>query len=239
MEVKTPAKVTPLWIVAAFVTLTEAVLGIALTQVTGGVQVALTVFVISFALLVAGAFFVILWNRPYVFYPPSEYGDIDPQKFMSAIRDAPGIANQVKLVKSVSANPGDKESKFKLIDSMADEAQCQWVIFMHESGKDIPRYSRHVYELGSGGGGTGQFDSFGRNSLEGTGLIEFTGGGGYVSLTEEGHLFAQWLLDKGRKGTFFWSPVGGWGKPSEKGISEKWLKENGIDLTQIEAEPPR
>lgn len=69
----TSAKVTPLWIVAAFVTLTEAVLGFAVTQVEGGVQIALTIFVISFALLVAGAFFLILWHRPWVFYPPSEY----------------------------------------------------------------------------------------------------------------------------------------------------------------------
>lgn len=63
-----PGKITPLWIVAAFVTLTETVLSYALTQVDDGVQVALTVFVITYAILVAGAFFVILWNRPYVFY---------------------------------------------------------------------------------------------------------------------------------------------------------------------------
>ncbi len=76
-------RVTPLGIVATFVTLTESVLGLALTQVTGGVQVALTVFVIVFAILVAGAFFLILWFRPFVFYSPSEYGDIDPKAFIT------------------------------------------------------------------------------------------------------------------------------------------------------------
>ena len=80
------AKITPLWIVAAFVTLTETVLGYAVTQVTGGVQVALTIFVIVFAPIVAGAFFLVLWHRPYVFYPPSEYDGTDPEKFIDAVR---------------------------------------------------------------------------------------------------------------------------------------------------------
>src|SRR5205823_838226 len=79
-------RVTPLWIVATFVTLTETVLGLALTQVAGGVQVALTGFVIAFALLVATAFFLILWFRPYVFYSPSEFGDLDPKAFVDAMR---------------------------------------------------------------------------------------------------------------------------------------------------------
>jgi hypothetical protein len=59
--------ITPLWIVALFVSLTETVLGIAVTQTTGGVQVALTVFVLVFPVLIAGSFFAILWHKPYVF----------------------------------------------------------------------------------------------------------------------------------------------------------------------------
>ena len=50
-------KVTPLWIVAAFITLNEAVLGYSVINVTDGVQIALTVFFISFTLLVFSAFF--------------------------------------------------------------------------------------------------------------------------------------------------------------------------------------
>jgi hypothetical protein len=34
---------TPLWIVSLFLTLTETVLGVAVTQTAGGVQIALTV----------------------------------------------------------------------------------------------------------------------------------------------------------------------------------------------------
>jgi hypothetical protein len=82
-------QITPLWIVAAFVTLTEIVLGYAVTKTTDGIQVSLTVFVILFALSVAGVFFVILWNRPYVFYAPSEYGSVDPKSFIDAVKTPP------------------------------------------------------------------------------------------------------------------------------------------------------
>lgn len=76
---KTPRlRLTPLGIVATFVTLTEAVLGLALTQVSGGVQIALTVFLIVYAFLTAGSFFLILWFRPYVYYSPSEFENSDP-----------------------------------------------------------------------------------------------------------------------------------------------------------------
>lgn len=66
--------ITPLWIIALFVSLTETVLGIAVIQTTAGIQIALTVFVVIFPLLIAGAFFAILWHKPYVFYPPKEFG---------------------------------------------------------------------------------------------------------------------------------------------------------------------
>src|SRR5579884_3659757 len=64
--------VTPLWVVSLFVSLTETVLGVGVIHTSGGIQVALTTFMIVFALLVAAAFFLILGFRPYVFYPPTE-----------------------------------------------------------------------------------------------------------------------------------------------------------------------
>jgi len=41
---------------------------------SGGIQIALTVFVLSFPVLIAVSFFSILWYKPYVFYSPSEFG---------------------------------------------------------------------------------------------------------------------------------------------------------------------
>src|SRR3712207_3440974 len=108
---------TPLGILAGFMALTEAVLAFAVTRVEGGVQVALTVFVMVFPLLLALAFFAILWNRPYVFYAPSEYGNVDPKLFMSAIRAAPLVVDQMQLAKTVEDNPDDLEARFSLIDT--------------------------------------------------------------------------------------------------------------------------
>jgi hypothetical protein len=78
-------RLTPLWIISLFVGLTEAVLAAAVTRTTGGVQVALTVFVIAFPLIIAGAFFAILWNRPLVLYAPTDYAGIDPALFVEAL----------------------------------------------------------------------------------------------------------------------------------------------------------
>jgi hypothetical protein len=73
-QASSQTRMTPLWVISIFVSLSEVVTGIAVTQATGGVQVALTAFVIAFPIAVAAAFFGILYSRPYVFYPPSEFG---------------------------------------------------------------------------------------------------------------------------------------------------------------------
>jgi hypothetical protein len=65
---------TPLWIIALFISLTETVLGVGVIKTSGGIQIALTVFVLSFPLLIAGTFFFTLWKKPWVLYAPMEYG---------------------------------------------------------------------------------------------------------------------------------------------------------------------
>jgi phage replication-related protein YjqB (UPF0714/DUF867 family) len=82
-----PQRMTPLWVISLFVSLTEVVTGIAVTKATGGVQVALTIFVIAFPMLVALGFFLILWFRPYVLYPPTEFsGGTDVAAYVRAMR---------------------------------------------------------------------------------------------------------------------------------------------------------
>src|SRR3954466_3700857 len=79
-------RLTPLWIISLFVGLTETVLGTALVNTTNAsIQIALTAFVIAFPLLIAAAFFGILWSRPWVFYAPNEYGGTDPTKFVETL----------------------------------------------------------------------------------------------------------------------------------------------------------
>ena len=78
---------TPLWVISLFVSLSEVVTGIAVTQATGGIQVALTAFVVVFPILVATAFFAILWARPWVFYSPTEFGtQTDVTQYVDAMR---------------------------------------------------------------------------------------------------------------------------------------------------------
>ena len=90
-------RLTPLWIISLFVGLTETVLGIAVAHVTdSGVQIALTAFVIAFPLLVAAAFFGILWSRPWQFYAPNEYGGVDPKKFVETLVAARGRKSATK-----------------------------------------------------------------------------------------------------------------------------------------------
>jgi hypothetical protein len=84
----TAKRLSPLWIVSLFVSLTETIAGVGIIQTTGSVQVTLTVFVVGFPILVASGFFLILWDRPWVFYSPGEYGNVDPAKYVSALRHA-------------------------------------------------------------------------------------------------------------------------------------------------------
>lgn len=83
---------TPLWVVSLFVTLTEITLSIAVARTQGGVQVALTWFVIVFPVFVAASFFAILWTKPWVFYSPKEYGRTDASAFIQALRGPPKVA---------------------------------------------------------------------------------------------------------------------------------------------------
>lgn len=116
------------------------------------------------------------------------------------------------------------EAQFSLIDAMADDPQCQAMILMYETGKDIPRHSEFVYAYENGGGGSGQIGAF-RNNMENTGLILVGGGGRLYRLTDDGKRFADWLLKKGRKCDLFWTPSGGWGEPKAGSPQEKWISD--------------
>jgi hypothetical protein len=222
-------RITPLWIIAAFVSLTEATLGYAVTKTTAGVQISLTVFVISFALLVAAGFFVILWHRPFVFYSPSEYGGVDPKGFIDAIKKSvsPRVAEQVELVRSIEKDPQDKDAQYNLINSLLDSTIRQHMILMHEKAVEIP-YSDmfgHQYKLGTKNKhmahGMFQPGDFVRK-LEGTKFVELAQHHGIkIRLTDEGKRFASWLTTNGQKDDFMDTPLGGWGEPVTLGPEPK------------------
>jgi hypothetical protein len=90
--------ITPLWIVALFVSLAEVTTGAAVTQTTGGIQIALTVFVITFPIIIASAFFITLWRKNYVLYSPKEFGQqINVKEYVEAMQREPMLANHFSL----------------------------------------------------------------------------------------------------------------------------------------------
>lgn len=110
----TPKQLTPLWVISLFVSLTEVALGVAATKTAGGVQVALTAFVISFPVFVATAFFAVLWTKAYVFYPPSEYAKVDVQKFVEAMRGHEKLVTKTSDLKGAVQVFGQPD-RFKLL----------------------------------------------------------------------------------------------------------------------------
>lgn len=99
-ETKTSRSLTPLWVISLFVSLSEATLGVAVTQTTGSIQVTLTIFVVLFPVLIAAGFFAVLWQKPYAFYPPSEYGGhVNVEQYIQAMRGVAGpIVKETKDV---------------------------------------------------------------------------------------------------------------------------------------------
>ncbi len=210
---------TPLAIIAAFVTLTETVLGIGLTQVAGNIQVVLTIFVIIFPVYISTAFFYILWCRPYVFYSPAEFGATDPKHFAEAMKGT--LPDRVtEQIANVEANPQDETATFQLVDSLIDMGMRQHLILMKLKGLSLSLspFGGHKFETGSSGKGwqSGVLDgSELLKKLSGTRLVEVDPTGPSVKLTPLGLKFADWLIANGKQNQFYGSNIGGWGKVDE------------------------
>lgn len=113
---------TPLGIIGSFLSLTEVVAGIAATKTTGAVQTILIVFVCAFPLVVAGAFFRILWARPHVFYPPAEFGSFqDVTTFVEAMRSN-AQAGAPSATQQTMAEPETPALPEAVVDTKAAEA---------------------------------------------------------------------------------------------------------------------
>jgi hypothetical protein len=108
-------QLTPLWVISIFVSLTEVVLGVAASKTTGNIQVALVGFVMVFPMFIAAAFFLCLWSRPWVFYPPSDYGGMDVQQYVAALKAAPPqLVKETKDVKGPAEIVGEPD-RMKLL----------------------------------------------------------------------------------------------------------------------------
>ena len=82
-----PKKVySPLGVISLFVGLVELGLAYSSGVSDGAVQISILVFMGIFAVGIAATFFIFLWYRPWVFYPPSEFGSTTVQAFVNAMR---------------------------------------------------------------------------------------------------------------------------------------------------------
>ena len=114
-KAKLPANMTPLLVISLFVILTEVIAGIAATQMKDDLQVVLVWFVIIFSSCVAIMFFVLLWFKAWMFYPPSEYANVDVQRYVEALRGGPiSIVRETKDVQGDVEIAGDPD-RLKLL----------------------------------------------------------------------------------------------------------------------------
>ncbi|MBR7827016.1 hypothetical protein KDK95_11930 [Actinospica sp. MGRD01-02] len=96
----TPRLFDPLWIIALFVGLSEATVGIATTQARGWSQGLLASFAVIFPLIVFGVFFTALWRKPELLYAPGDVPEPVPTPdFVQGMHRA--APNNLKLIRSV------------------------------------------------------------------------------------------------------------------------------------------
>ena len=78
---------SPLAVISLFFGSVELCLAYSSGVSSGFIQIALLAFMALFATGIAATFFVFLWNRNWVFYPPSEFLDVPVQDYVNAMRD--------------------------------------------------------------------------------------------------------------------------------------------------------
>jgi tetratricopeptide (TPR) repeat protein len=125
---------TPLGIIGAFITLTETVAGIAASRTTGAVQGGLTVFVCVFPVIVFAGFFLILWFKSHVFYPPADFGSKqDVKAYVEAMRGKAESTAELSRIEEGKAEPEPEpaENASELPDKKSAES-------IGEKGKPAP-----------------------------------------------------------------------------------------------------
>jgi hypothetical protein len=214
------SRVTPLMIIAGFLWLTETVVGVGVISTDSYVQIILALFVVVFPFVAWIFFFNLLRDKPYVFYAPSDYGNLKPKEFMDAIQGVGVPQLLVEGVARVESNPDDEDERFQLIASLIDDNVTQFAIILYEQGLELP-YSEFGSNFPCSFGTEHQFvqGSFSTSEfvrrLKGTNLCELKIDGPKVCLNESGKRFAKWLIDNGRKAEWMECKLHSWGTPRD------------------------
>ena len=78
---------SPLAVISLFFGLVELGLAYVTGVSSGWIQIAVLAFMALFASRIAAAFFLFLWNRNWVFYPPSEFLNVPVEAYVNSMRD--------------------------------------------------------------------------------------------------------------------------------------------------------
>ncbi len=217
---KQKQKITPLYIIVTFVALSEGLFAYTIPQTTSYLQITLTFFAIVFVFGVAIAFFTILWFRPYVFYPPSEYPNANPKPYIQAMDESlsPEKVEQLKLVSEVQQHPKDEDTEHALFYSLLPSYLTQLIILMYENGVSLPngkesecnchygeigkQYIYHMFKI-----------RWTISSLKYTKYLKkiLDNKVSKIVLTKRGKRFAKWMVRNGKKREYFICEYGNWG----------------------------
>ena len=118
---------SPLAVIGLFFGLAELGLGYGAGSATGWVQVGVLAFMALFATGIAATFFVFLWKRPWVFYPPSEFSAVPIERYVRAMRDNTASIKKI-AVESVSTAFEDEALVRKLDLTETREEQRQGAV---------------------------------------------------------------------------------------------------------------
>ncbi len=136
---------TPLGVICLFVIISEIFLSISVNKTSGIIQLILVIFVITFPILVALGFFLVLVYKPYVFYPPSEYPKAtNPKEFIGALRGDNSSSEKLetKPIPEESTDPilpsSEKSDEGKTIAiPKKDDWVSAWMDKKYESAREI------------------------------------------------------------------------------------------------------
>lgn len=127
---------TPLALIALFISLTETVLGVGVTQLQGLPQMMLLTFVMVFPVIISVVFFVFLWCRPHTLYTPSEYGSPElVAAFERAMSGADRITRKAdeieELVTKIRSVEDELSKKAKDLEEMIEESSKKSRMYAH------------------------------------------------------------------------------------------------------------
>ena len=111
-----------------------------------------------------------------------------------------------------------QDTQFQVIHDLLDDSAEQFIILMHEQGVPLTRETMfgsglrfHLGTRSSKSSGTFSVDQMCRRLADADLLTQNLRQ--EVSLTDRGHQFATWLVERGHKALFLDSDIGKWGTP--------------------------